>query len=212
MQTKVLRINADRIEAPLIEEAGQAIADGKLVAFPTETVYGLGASILNEDALRRVYEVKQRPFDKPLSVQIADVSFIHYIADDISDKALKLINALMPGPITVIVKASASLSPIITANTGKVGIRIPNHPVALRLIEAAGVPIVAPSANTSGLVPPTNADMVLKDIGGKIEYVIDSGPSNLKIASTVIDTTGSKIIILREGAISEAKLRAILES
>jgi L-threonylcarbamoyladenylate synthase len=210
MHTKILVIDPNHVNQLLIKEAGDALKNGKLAAFPTETVYGLAAGILNQDALQRVYDVKGRPSNKPLPVQIADVDSLNYIASDIPEIGIRLIEAFFPGPLTIILNALDSVSPLITANTGKVGIRMPDHRVALELIKAAGMPIAAPSANTSGLKPPIDAQMILNDLGGKIEYIIDAGKCNLGNPSTVVDVTENSLKIVRKGAIDETVLMSVL--
>lgn len=210
MHTKILVIDPNHVNQLLIKEAGDALKNGKLAAFPTETVYGLAAGILNQDALQRVYDVKGRPSNKPLPVQIADVDSLNYIASDIPEIGIRLIEAFFPGPLTVILNALDSVSPLITANTGKVGIRMPDHRVALELIKAAEMPIAAPSANTSGLEPPIDAQMILNDIGGKIEYIIDAGKCKLGNPSTVVDVTENTLKIVRKGAINENVLMSVL--
>jgi len=203
MNTKIAKIDHDNIDSRLINEAANVIKTGGLVGFPTETVYGLAADALNHDAVARVFEVKGRPADKPLPVQIHDVSVLPMLVDEIPDYADKLMQTFFPGPLTIIFKAAHTLWPVITAGTGKVGIRMPDHPVAIAFLNQIGTPIVAPSANTSGCNPPLNAQMLINDLGGKIEYVLDSGPSSLMIASTVVDITESEIKILRRGVITE---------
>lgn len=210
MHTKILVIDPNHVNQLLIKEAGDALKNGKLAAFPTETVYGLAAGILNQDALQRVYDVKGRPSNKPLPVQIADVDSLNYIASDIPEIGIRLIEAFFPGPLTIILNALDSVSPLITANTGKVGIRMPDHRVALELIKAAEMPIAAPSANTSGLEPPIDAQMILNDIGGKIEYIIDAGKCKLGNPSTVVDVTENTLKIVRKGAINENVLMSVL--
>lgn len=203
MNTKIVKIDSDDIDPVLIREAGMIIRQGGLVGFPTETVYGLAADAFNPDAVARVFEVKGRPLDKPLPVQIHDISVLSMLVDEIPDCAYHLIKAFFPGPLTIVFKAACSVSLMITAGTGKIGVRIPDHPVAIEFLNAVGMPIVAPSANTSGYDPPLNADMLMDDLGGKIEYILDAGTASLKVASTVVDVTESKIKILRQGIITE---------
>lgn len=203
METKIVKIDPDNIDGRLIKEAADVIKSGGLVGFPTETVYGLAADALNPDAIARVFEVKGRPADKPLPVQIHNTSVLPILVDEIPDYADRLMQAFFPGPLTIIFKAAHTLSPVITAGTGKVGIRMPDHPVAIAFLNQIGTPIVAPSANTSGCNPPLNAQMLMDDLGSKIEYILDSGPSSLMIASTVVDITELDIKILRQGVITE---------
>lgn len=209
MKTLVLRVDAENPDPKVMRRAGDSIRQGDLVAFPTETVYGLAADAFNEQAVKRVFEVKGRPADNPLPVQIASQDDVLTLAADVPDVARALMRAFLPGPLTVILRASGAVSEIITAGTGKVGIRMPDHPVALGLIRAAGTPIVAPSANTSGEPPPTTAQEVLAYLDGKIEILLDAGPTKLRIASTVVDVTESPPRILREGAITQEMLGGI---
>jgi L-threonylcarbamoyladenylate synthase len=209
VKTLVLRVDAENPDPKVMRRAGDSIRQGDLVAFPTETVYGLAADAFNEQAVKRVFEVKGRPADNPLPVQIASQDDVLTLAADVPDVARALMRAFLPGPLTVILRASGAVSEIITAGTGKVGIRMPDHPVALGLIRAAGTPIVAPSANTSGEPPPTTAQEVLAYLDGKIEILLDAGPTKLRIASTVVDVTESPPRILREGAITQEMLGGI---
>ncbi len=180
------------------------------MAFPTETVYGLAADAFNRDAVARVYEVKDRRANNPLPVQVASADGISKVAVDVSDVALRLIRHFMPGPLTIVLTASPGLPELVTAGTGRVGIRIPDHRVAIELIKAAGTPIVAPSANPSGQPPPTTAEEVLAYLSGKIELVLDAGPTYLKIPSTVVDLTEMPPRILRRGSIGDEALAPYL--
>jgi L-threonylcarbamoyladenylate synthase len=206
MKTIVLKVNPEQPAPGVIESAAEAIRRGELVAFPTETVYGLAADAFNEKAVARVFEVKERPANNPLPVQIASLDGVPRLAAEIPDAALRLMDTYFPGPLTIVFRASGEVSELITAGTGKVGIRMPDHPVALALILAAGTPIVAPSANTSGEPPPTTADEVFAYLDGRIEMILDAGPTQLKIASTVVDVTESPPRILREGSITAETL------
>lgn len=206
MDTVILRLNAGNPDPDAIETAAEAIRRGELVAFPTETVYGLAADALNSEAVARVFEVKGRPSNNPLPVQVAAEDDIVRVAMDIPEVARELIRRFMPGPLTIVLRASPDLPDLVTAGTGTVGVRIPDHPVALALLRACAVPIVAPSANPSGEPPPSTAGEVLAYLGGRIECILDAGPSRLKIASTVIDLTSTPPRILRHGAVSEGDL------
>ncbi|MHB0997951.1 MAG: L-threonylcarbamoyladenylate synthase [Armatimonadota bacterium] len=210
METRILRVDPAYPDSVLIDEAGMAIRQGKLVGFPTETVYGLAADAFNLDAVARVFDVKGRPTDKPLPVQVADIDEVYRLTSDLPDYVRMLMDCFFPGPLTLVLKASSELSGMITAGTGKVGIRMPDHRVALAFIRSAGTPIVAPSANTSGFDPPTDAKMLLDDLGGKIEYIIDAGPTRIQTASTVVDVTEKPFRIIREGSITEEMLNNCL--
>lgn len=203
MNTQIVKIDPENIDPALIEKAAMIIRHGGLVGFPTETVYGLAADALDQNAVARVFDVKGRPPDKPLPVQIHDIFLLPMLTEEIPDSAYALIRRFLPGPLTIVLKASSSVSEMVTAGTGKVGIRMPDHPVAIEFLKTVGVPIVAPSANTSGFLPPLDAQMLMEDLGGRIECILDAGPSRLMIASTVVDVTGSNVRIIREGVISE---------
>lgn len=206
MQTIVARVDPENPDPEVIARAGGIIRNGGLVAFPTETVYGLAADALNEAAVRRVYEAKGRPAGKPLAVQVAEKEDIKKLARSIPAAADRLIDAYFPGPLTIILEASPAISEIVTASTGKIGIRMPDHPVALALIRSAGTPIVAPSANTSGKPAPTDAAGVLRDLDGRVDMVLDAGTTSVKVASTVLDLTLDPPKILREGVIGMREL------
>lgn len=210
METTILRVDAGNPDTEVVRTAAEAIRRGELVAFPTETVYGLAADALNPKTVARVFEVKGRPANNPLPVQVASERDIPRVAADIPEVAAELIRRFMPGPLTIVLRASPDLSDLVTAGTGTVGIRIPDHPVALDLLRLAGTPIVAPSANPSGEPPPTSAEEVLAYLGGRIEYILDAGPSRLKVASTVVDLTSTPPRILRHGAISDEVLATLL--
>lgn len=210
METSVLRVDPRNPQTAAIERAGDVIRRGGLVAFPTETVYGLGADAFNPRAVTRVYEVKGRPVNNPLPVQIASADELPRLAVEIPEVAHALMDAFLPGPLTIILRASPDVPDVVTAGTGKVGVRIPDHPVALALIREAGRPIVAPSANTSGQPPPTTAEEVLGCLGGRIELILDAGTTELKVASTVVDVTEAPPKILRLGSIGAEMLAPFL--
>lgn len=200
--TEILEANQEAIE-----RAGEVIRGGGLVAFPTETVYGLAADVFNEQAVARVFEVKVRPANNPLPIQIASKDDLPRLVSEVPPIAERLMEEFWPGPLTLVMQASSDVSELVTAGTGKVGIRMPDHRIALALIRAAGTPMVAPSANTSGKPPPTTAGEVLKYLDGKIEIILDSGPTRLKVSSTVVDVTETPPRVLREGSISEEELQ-----
>lgn len=206
MKTIVLKVNPTNPQPEIVKRAGDAIRAGELVAFPTETVYGLAANAFDPDAVTRVFEVKGRPENNPLPVQIASKNDLSKLAVEIPEVTYRLMDAFFPGPLTLVLKASSAVPELITAGTGKIGIRMPNHPVALALIEAAGTPIVAPSANPSGLPAPTTAEEIIAYFDGAIEMILDAGPTQLKVASTVLDVTATPPKILRRGCITNEML------
>ncbi|MFA5148530.1 MAG: L-threonylcarbamoyladenylate synthase [Candidatus Omnitrophota bacterium] len=191
--TIVVRIDASRPEAAKIKEAASILKHGGLVVFPTETVYGLGANLLDKDAVKRVYSIKRRPPCKPLTVHVADIKAVTKMAGRIPVKAARLIKRYWPGPLTLILKDKRGR---------KTGFRMPDNKIALKLIKAAGVPVVAPSANISGNKPPACAKEVLRDLDGMIEVVIDGGRTKIGVESTVVDMSGGRPVILREGAVA----------
>ena len=207
MQTKIIKITAN--DEAAIVEAAEIIKSGGVIAFPTETVYGLGANAFDDEACRKIYHVKGRPLDKPLSLMVANREMIYQIAE-VSPLAESLINEFLPGPLTLILPKNAVVSDFVTAGEQTVGIRMPDNEIALALIRAANCPIAAPSANLSGQQPPTIAQEVYNAFKGKIPLILDGGPCQFGISSTIVDLTGSVPRILREGAISLNDLEAFL--
>lgn len=183
--------------------AGEIIKKGGIVAFPTETVYGLGANAYNETAVKKIFEAKGRPSDNPLIVHIAEVSDLKKVAREIPENAKKLIEKFAPGPFTLILKKQADIPDIVTAGLDTVGVRIPKDEVARAFIKVAGVPIAAPSANISGKPSPTKAEHVIADLDGKADAIICGENSEVGVESTIIDVTGEIPMILRPGGITE---------
>jgi len=173
------------------------------VAFPTETVYGLGANLLDKKAIARLYKVKERPGGKPFTVHIAGPGQIKALGCALDGLAKKLADKFWPGPLTMVLKAKKG---------GSVGFRMPANKVAIELIKAAGVPVVAPSANLSGNNPPTSAGEVLRDLDGKIDVLIDSGPTDVGVESTVVDFTAGGFRVLREGALKREEIEKMLRN
>lgn len=188
----------------------QTLREGGLVAFPTETVYGLGANALDEKAIRAVFEVKGRPADNPLIVHLASADDIGRIADTSPSGLAELSEAFMPGPLTLILKRLPGVPGMVSAGLETVAVRVPSHPVARRLIELAGVPVAAPSANRSGRPSPTLAEHVGADLEGRIDWIVDGGPSRHGLESTVLDLTAQPPEILRPGVITEEMIRALI--
>ncbi|KKI89683.1 tRNA threonylcarbamoyladenosine biosynthesis protein [Bacillus sp. SA1-12] len=196
---------------PHISQAAQLLRENEVVAFPTETVYGLGANAFSDEAVRKIYEAKGRPSDNPLIVHIASKSKLDEIVKDIPDYAYKLINECWPGPLTLILpKKGEQLSTLVTAGLDTVGVRMPDHPIALSLIREADVPIAAPSANRSGKPSPTQASHVYHDLNGKISGIVDGGATGVGVESTVLDCSSSVPTILRPGGITKEQLEAII--
>ena len=198
------------IDPDLMVLAGSIIRSGGLVAFPTETVYGLGGNALDPEASRRIYAAKGRPSDNPLIVHIADLGSLSRIVSRIPDSALALADAFWPGPLTMILPRSSEVPSETTGGLDTVAVRMPSHPVALELIRKSGGYIAAPSANTSGRPSPTRAQHVYDDLNGRIDMIIDGGSVGIGIESTIIDLTEEVPMVLRPGFISIDMLRAVV--
>ena len=211
MDTIIEKIDPGNIDADVMDRAGKLIAEGELVAFPTETVYGLGGDALDPDASRKIYAAKGRPSDNPLIVHIAEFDDMKRVAREVPEQARKLADAFWPGPLTMIVWKSDAVPEATTGGMQTVAVRMPNHPVALELIRRSGCLIAAPSANTSGRPSPTEAQHVAEDLSGKIAMILDGGPVGIGIESTIIDLTEEKPMILRPGYITPETLSEVLQ-
>lgn len=211
MDTIIEKVDPAHIDTDVMEQAGKLIAEGELVAFPTETVYGLGGDAFDPDASRRIYAAKGRPSDNPLIVHIADFDDMKRVAREVPEQAKKLADAFWPGPLTMIVWKSDAVPEATTGGMQTVAVRMPNHPVALELIRRSGCLIAAPSANTSGRPSPTEAQHVAEDLSGKIAMILDGGPVGIGIESTIIDLTEEKPMILRPGYITPEMLSEVLQ-
>lgn len=209
MNTKILKIE-DGNEDEVIREAGEILKSGGLVAFPTETVYGLGGDALKEDAARKIYSAKGRPSDNPLIVHIADIGALDELASEIPECAYKLAEAFWPGPLTMIFKKKDIVPYGTTGGLDTVAIRMPSHHVAHRLIKDSGVYIAAPSANLSGRPSPTRAEHVIEDMDGRIDMIIDGGAIEIGIESTIVDVTCEVPMILRPGYVTADMIRDVL--
>ena len=192
-----------------IASAAELIRNGGLVAFPTETVYGLGANALAADAVQRIYEAKGRPWASPLIVHVADEAMARSITAEWPEMAHRLAERFWPGPLTVIVKKAAIVPDLVTAGLDSVGVRVPEHPAALELIRRAGVPIAAPSANRFGQISPTTAEHVRVGMGDRVEMILDAGPTRVGIESTVVSLRRIPPAILRPGMITQEELEAV---
>jgi L-threonylcarbamoyladenylate synthase len=191
------------------DRAAAVLSAGGLVAFPTETVYGLGADAAREDAVARVYAVKGRPRAHPLIVHVASAAALDTWAIEVPDVARRLATALWPGPLTMILKASARVAPATTGGSSTVGLRVPAHPLALQLLRAFGGGIAAPSANRFGAVSPTTADHVVADLGDDVDYILDGGPCTVGVESTIIDLSRGRAVLLRPGGAPREVIEAI---
>lgn len=208
MKTKIVIIDENNINQHIINEAGLVIAKGGLVVFPTETVYGLGANALDTSAVEKIFKAKGRPQDNPLIVHVADFN-IEPLVKEIPSIAREIMNKYWPGPITLIFNKSDLIPRITSAGLDTVGIRMPSNLIARKLIEAAGTPIAAPSANISGRPSPTEVESCIEDLSGKIEYILGGDKSKVGLESTIVDCTCTPICILRPGAITLEMLREI---
>lgn len=210
METKLYKIESGQINEAQIREAGALIASGELVAFPTETVYGLGGDALLPDAAAKIYRAKGRPSDNPLIVHIAAVSDLDRIAKTIPEEAKKLAESFWPGPLTMVLWKKDEVPYATTGGLETVAVRMPNHPIALELIQKSGRLIAAPSANASGRPSPTEASHVMEDLDGRIAMVLDGGPVGIGIESTIVDLTEEQPMILRPGYITAEMLSEVL--
>ncbi len=210
MNTKLIKIEEKDLPDSAVAEAAEIIKKGGLVAFPTETVYGLGGNALDPNASGKIYAAKGRPSDNPLIAHIADRAELDALVTEITPEAEKLMDLYWPGPMTLVFPKSDKVPYSTTGGLDTVAVRMPSHPIARALIRAAGVPIAAPSANVSGRPSPTKAEHVLEDMNGRIEMIIDGGEVGIGLESTIIDTTGETPTLLRPGFISQEMLKEAL--
>lgn len=193
-----------------IEQAATLLREGKLVALPTETVYGLAADATQEQAVQANYDAKGRPEAKPLNVLVDGMSMVETVCRDIPADAYQLADAFWPGPLTMILWGSGTLPPIVPAGGGTQGVRCPDHPAALAVLRTLGRPLACPSANLSGRPSPKTADGVLAQLGGRIAAVLDGGPCAVGVESTILDLTVTPYRILRQGGLGREELQAVL--
>ena len=210
MNTVIKKIDASRMASSDFKEAADFLRSGKLVAFPTETVYGLGGNAYDSTASARIYAAKGRPSDNPLIVHISSFIEIDPLVSGIPDEARALADRFWPGPLTMILNKSDRIPKETTGGLDTVAIRMPSHPIANRLIKEAGIPIAAPSANASGRPSTTKAEHVIEDLNGKIDMIIDGGSSDIGLESTIVDLTVKPALILRPGYITIEMLREVL--
>ena len=208
--TEVLLARDPHADAAAIRRAAALLRAGELVAFPTETVYGLGADATNDRAVEAIFRVKGRPRSDPLIVHLASVEWVGRVARDLPDRTLALARHFWPGPLTLVVPRAPALSARVSAGGATVGVRVPAHPIALALIEAADVPVAAPSANRFMHTSPTTAQHVLADLDGSIACVLDGGPCHVGVESTVVDLTVQPPRLLRPGGTTVEALRELL--
>lgn len=210
MQTIIKRVDENCIDKKIMEEAGELLKAGALVAFPTETVYGLGANALDEKAAAKIYAAKGRPSDNPLIIHIADMESLPLITEEVPTEAVKLAEKFWPGPLTIVLKKSAAVPLGTTGGLNTVAVRMPSHPIALEMIRYGGGYIAAPSANTSGRPSPTLASHVADDMDGIIPLILDGGAVGIGIESTIVDLTDEVPTILRPGFITKEMLEEVV--
>lgn len=210
METAVRQVDASHPDAGAIRAAADVLRAGGLVAFPTETVYGLGANALSAEAVARVFAAKGRPATNPVIVHVARAADVTNVAAEWPATAVALAERFWPGPLTLVVPKGLAVPEIVTAGGSTVAVRCPNHPVARALIELAGVPVAAPSANRSTELSPTRAEHVLKSLNGRIDFLLNGGPCSGGIESTVVDVTGDVPRVLRPGLISAPQIAEVV--
>lgn len=209
METIIQKVDREAVTEEELFDAAAVLQRGGLVAFPTETVYGLGGDALREDASAKIYEAKGRPSDNPLIVHIAEIKQLYDIAAYVPEKAEKLMEAFWPGPLTMIFRKKEIVPKSTTGGLETVAVRMPSHPVALALIRCSGCYIAAPSANTSGRPSPTKAEHVVEDLQGRIDMILDGGSVEIGLESTIVDMTEEVPMILRPGYITKEMLETV---
>lgn len=201
----------NKIEYEELEKIGEIIRKGEIVIFPTETVYAIGTNGLNEDAIKNLYKIKQRSFDKPTSLLVSNMEMVETLAKDITSLEYKLMENFFPGPLTIILKKKDIVPNILTGNTDTIGIRMPESEIARKLIQYANVPVAAPSANISNKPSGTNLKNILKDFEETVDYYIDGGESEIGLGSTIVKIENNVPIILREGSITKKQIYECLK-
>lgn len=210
-QTELVQIRDAAHQQKEIQRAAKLLLAGQLVAFPTETVYGIGALGLDAKAVERLYRAKNRPAGKAFSLQVANVAMVQQIAAYVPLMARKLLGKFAPGPITVVLPKASAVPALVTGGRDTVGIRIPDNPVALALLEAVNAPLAVPSANISGHVSPKTGTDVYSDMAGRLAMILDAGPCAIGKESTIVDCTGDRPVIIRHGAISDEDIFAAVQ-
>ena len=206
--SKYLDLREDK-DYTKLKEIGEIIKSGEIVVFPTETVYGIGTNALDKDAVKRIYEVKQRPKDKPISLLVSSIDMIEQVAKDITTAEYALIKKFFPGPLTIILNKKDIVPDIVTAGGNTVGVRMPESEIALKLIEYAKVPIAAPSANISGNSSGIKLNNIINEFKENVDYYIDGGNSKIGLASTIVQVIDGVPHILREGSISKEQIEEV---
>ena len=210
MDTLISEIDVDNIDMEQIKKQAEILKAGKTVIFPTETVYGVGANGLDKNAIKKIYEAKQRPLNKPISLLVSNIDMIENVAKDITNIEYSIIEKFFPGPLTIILKKKETIPDILTAGSDTIGIRMPANDIALNLINYAGVPLATPSANLSGKPSGTNLKDIIKDFDGNVDCFIDDGPSKIGLASTIVKVIDGVPHILRQGSISIDEINSVI--
>lgn len=201
----------NKIEYEKLKEMGETIQKGEIVIFPTETVYAIGTNGLDEEAIKKLYKIKQRPLDKPTSLLVSNMEMVENLVADITEKEYKLMQTFFPGPLTIILKKKDIVPNILTGNTNTIGIRMPENEIARKLIEYANVPIAAPSANISNKPSGTNIENIINDFKETVDYYIDGGESKIGLGSTIVKIENNVPVILREGSITKEQIYECLK-
>jgi L-threonylcarbamoyladenylate synthase len=209
-QTVVLKVDPQQPDIKKVRMAASIIRKGGLVAFPTETVYGLGADALNSKAVLALFEAKKRPTDNPPIVHVENINDVYRLAEQVPPKADNLMKEFWPGPLTLVFKRSKAVPDVTVAGLDTIAVRMPQHPVALALIKESRCPIAAPSANLAGKPSPTSADHVFFDLNGRIDAILDGGPTRIGVESTVLDLSVNPALVLRPGGTPLEALRKVL--
>jgi L-threonylcarbamoyladenylate synthase len=209
-QTVVLKVDPQQPDIKKVRMAASIIRKGGLVAFPTETVYGLGADALNSKAVLALFEAKKRPTDNPPIVHVENINDVYRLAEQVPPKADNLMKEFWPGPLTLVFKRSKAVPDVTVAGLDTIAVRMPQHPVALALIKESRCPIAAPSANLAGKPSPTSADHVFSDLNGRIDAILDGGPTRIGVESTVLDLSVNPALVLRPGGTPLEALRKVL--
>lgn len=193
-----------------LQKAVSLLQAGELVAIPTETVYGLAANALDEEAILKIFKAKNRPFFDPLIVHIGHLDQLSAFTQSIPEQALKLAKVFMPGPLTLLLEKKPNISDLVTSGSSRVAVRIPNHPLTQALLEQSNLPLAAPSANPFGYISPTTAQHVAQQLSGKLSYILDGGPSKIGLESTIIGFESGQPIIYRKGGLAIEKIESII--
>lgn len=210
MTTKVLKVDPNKPDPSAIEEAAAALRDGKLVVFPTETVYGLGANALDEHAVSKIFAAKERPANDPLIVHIAHIGQVNQIAAGMPAGARKLALSFWAGPLTLILKKKPAVPSLVTAGLDSVAVRVPSHRVARALMEMCGVPIAAPSANRFSRPSPTTAQHVLEDLDGRVDLILDGGATDIGLESSIVDFSVDPPVLRRPGGLTLEQIQSLV--